>query len=76
MYDYNNMWKIILASFLIVNALFWGLYPHCHERCNMGYFIGLKKCPSFLIHILIGVLFYLSATFIMHFNSVSIAFEQ
>ena len=75
MYHYNNMWKIILASFLIVNSLFWGLYPHS-EHCNMGYFIGLKSCPSYLIHIAIGVLFYLTAMFIMHFNSVSITFGQ
>lgn len=69
------MWKIILASFLIVNSLFWGMYPHS-EQCNMAYFIGLKTCPSFLVHLGIGVVFYISAVLIMHFNSFSIIFGQ
>lgn len=62
------MWKIILSSFLIVNALFWGLYPHT-DKCEMAYFLGIEKCPSFLIHALIGSLFYISAILIVHFNS-------
>ena len=69
------MWKIILASFLIVNALFWGLYPHS-EKCEIAYFIGLEKCPSFLVHIIIGMFFYIAAVLIIHFNSFSIIFGQ
>ena len=69
------MWKIILASFLIVNSLFWGLYPHT-EKCEIAYLIGLKKCPSFLVHMIIGIIFYITAILITHFNSFSIIFGQ
>ncbi len=73
--DYTNMWKIILSSFLIVNALFWGLFPHT-EKCEMSYFLGIQKCPSFLVHALIGTIFYIFAILIVHFNSFSIIFGQ
>ena len=69
------MWKIILSSFLIVNSLFWGLFPHS-EECEMAYFLGIQKCPSFLVHLSIGLLFYISAILIVHFNSFSIIFGQ
>jgi len=68
------MWKIILSSFLIVNSLFWGLYPH-EQECQLSRFIGVEKCPSFLIHVLIGTVFYIAAVFVSHFNSFSIVFE-
>jgi len=69
------MWKIILSSFLIVNSLFWGLYPHT-EKCAMGSFLGIERCPSFLAHLTIGVIFYIIAILIVHFNSFSIVFGQ
>ena len=68
------MWKIILSSFLIVNSLFWGLYPHT-EKCAMGSFLGIERCPSFLVHLIIGIIFYIIAILIVHFNSFSIVFE-
>ena len=68
------MWNIILSSFLIVNSLFWGLYPH-KEKCEMSYLLRIKRCPSFLLHVLIGTFFYLLAIMVAHSNSFSIAFE-
>ena len=32
---------------MIVNSLFWGLYPH-GEDCKIAVLAGVKKCPSIL----------------------------
>jgi|UniRef100_A0A6C0C0T6 hypothetical protein len=57
------MLRVVISSLLIVNALFWGLYPH-HADCKIGAFTGLKTCPSKYLHLGIGVLFYISAVLV------------
>ena len=60
------MWKIILAAFLIVNAIFWGFFPHTNN-CQFAHFIRIKECPSFLLNTAIGTIFYIMAAIIIHF---------
>ena len=54
------MLRVVISSLLIVNSLFWGLYPH-QDNCNMGSFVGIHKCPSKYLHLGIGVIFYICA---------------
>jgi len=65
------MLRVIITSLLAVNALFWGLFPHS-EHCQMGAWLGIKKCPSHYVHLGLGFIFYILAvltaqqTYIQH----------
>ena len=56
------MLRVIISSLLIVNSLFWGLYPHCDD-CKIAVLAGVKKCPSKYLHLSIGLLFIYSRCF-------------
>ena len=66
------MLRIVISSLLIVNALFWGLYPHNDDDCKMVELVGIKTCPSKFLHLGIGIIFYIFAilvaqqTYIQH----------
>ena len=57
------MLRVVISSLLIVNALFWGLYPH-QDDCKMGSLIGMHICPSKYLHLGIGVIFYICAVLV------------
>lgn len=61
------MIRIIIISLLIVNALFWGLYPHDSEYCSFIKILGIEKCPSKIVHLLIGVIFYILAIIVAQY---------
>ena len=50
----------LLVLFLIVNALFWGLFPHS-IHCRLASYIGVQDCPSHWVHIGLGVVCFLAA---------------
>ena len=52
------MFRVIIISFLVVNALFWGLFPH-NNHCKMGSWLGFENCPSHYTQLIIGVFFYI-----------------
>jgi hypothetical protein len=58
----------ILLSFLLINALFWGLFPHsahCQVVKQFNKLLGLSiQCPSHKIHLALGVLFFISAVYV------------
>ena len=59
--------KTILLTFLIANALFWGLFPH-NAHCllieNMNKLLNIKiKCPEHKIHLFMGILFYIASVY-------------
>ena len=56
--EYNN----ILVVFLVLNALFWGLFPHS-THCNAVAHIMGGACPSHTIHITLGVAMFLLAVY-------------
>ena len=39
--------KMLLIAFLLVNAIFWGLYPHS-IHCSVAAMMGVKKCPAYV----------------------------
>lgn len=57
------MFVKILVLFFLLNALFWGLFPHdVHCRVVEGLFGA--KCPSHSIHIAIGLISFLLAVYL------------
>lgn len=58
----------LLLTFLITNALFWGLFSHnahCLFLENFNKFFRINiNCPPHHIHLLMGVVFYLVSVYI------------
>ena len=58
----------ILLAFLITNALFWGLFPHsahCKVLNDLSKMVNMTiKCPSHLVHLVSGVVFFLAAVYV------------
>lgn len=50
----------LLTLFLVINALFWGLWPH-GAHCRLASFFGIQECPSHWLHIGFGVVCFLVA---------------
>ena len=61
------MLKVIITSLLAANALFWGLFPHS-DHCKVGILVGIKKCPSYIVHLGLGLVFYILAVLVAQKN--------
>lgn len=58
------MLRIIITSLLLVNAIFWGVYPPGDGSPHyliLNYFIPNSSPPNKIVHIIIGCLLYLFA---------------
>ena len=68
----------LLLSFLITNALFWGLFPHsahCQVVQELNKFFGTTvTCPKHIYHIIMGVIFYLLSVYITQKDSKNLKF--
>tara|TARA_Y200000002_G_scaffold380053_1_gene390641 strand:+ start:993 stop:1193 length:201 start_codon:yes stop_codon:yes gene_type:complete len=63
------MLRIIITSLLLVNSIFWGVYPPGDGSPHyliLNYFIPNSNPPNKLVHIILGVLFYLLALIVSH----------
>jgi len=58
----------ILLSFLVINALFWGLFPHsahCKVLADINKMIGMSiKCPSHTVHLIMGIVFFILSVYV------------
>ena len=54
---------MIVVIVLLINAIFWGLFSH-ESHCNVASLVGIKNCPPHYIHLLMGILFFISAMYI------------
>ena len=45
-----NVLKKVFILFLVINALFWGLFPHS-KHCQVASMLGFVKCPPHWIHV-------------------------
>ena len=52
--------KLLVTVFLLVNAVFWGLYPHS-DHCSLLAKLGVVACPPHSIHVLTGLVAFLGA---------------
>ena len=62
------MFKFIVIAILLINSIFWGVYPvnefSPHQRIIKKMKLSFKITPIF--HIIIGTCFYLLALLISH----------
>jgi len=52
-----------LIAFLICNAVFWGLFSHA-SHCKLIANFGITECPQHWVHLLMGLIAYLSAVWL------------
>ena len=69
----ENMKRNIILFLLILNALFWGLFPHS-EHCKVFNYLNKitklsMECPSHKIHIIMGFIFYTLSVYYTQHNS-------
>jgi hypothetical protein len=56
------MLRQLLVIFFLLNAVFWGLFPHStHCRLVSQLFGGSVKCPPHIVHLSFGVISFLLA---------------
>lgn len=62
-----------LLTFLIVNALFWGLFPHethCQVVNEASKLANVKiDCPEHKVHLLIGLISFVGAIYVAQKDS-------
>lgn len=56
--------KQILIGLLLINAIFWGLFPHEKHCALVNTFT--TKCPPHYLHLLLGVLSFCAAVYLSH----------
>ena len=56
------MFRQLLVVFFLLNAIFWGLFPHStHCRTVSQLFGSSVKCPPHIVHLSFGVISFLLA---------------
>ena len=61
----NSTLKNILFAFLLINALFWGLFEHSIHCKFASYFTN--NCPPHYIHLIIGIVCFTLAVYIKQY---------
>lgn len=59
--------KTILGIFFLINAIFWGLFPHT-IHCAFVEKMGVLDCPSHWIHISLGIICFLLTVLLFQWN--------
>ncbi len=54
---------MFLVLFLLINAVFWGLFSH-KSHCELVKMFGISYCPEHYIHLLMGLCFYIAAVYV------------
>ena len=56
--------KQFLVALLLLNAIFWGLFPHS-VHCKVAASFGVKQCPAHWIHVYVmGLLSFVLALYV------------
>lgn len=61
--------KNILIVIFLLNAIFWGLYPHS-SHCQVVSILGIMKCPSHWLHLSFGLISFIIAIIIAQWNFI------
>ena len=66
------MLRIIITSLLMVNAIFWGIYPPSDDSPHslIINYLGLNYKPGKFSHLFIGIIFYIVGVLIAQQQSV------
>jgi len=67
MHTKRSPWHILFTFLLVINAIFWGLFPHSYH-CSLLKNIGIIPCPSHIIHVIMGIASFIGAVFIEQGN--------
>lgn len=67
MYSTQFLVHNLVVFVLVINAIFWGLYPHS-SHCALVKYLGSSKCPSHIYHVVFGILCFLVAVWIEQGN--------
>jgi hypothetical protein len=62
-----NGLTMLLAAFLLLNAVFWGLGNH-HTHCIVAASLGVKSCPPHWTHIAFGLASFVGAIVVCQWN--------
>ena len=67
------MLRIVITSLLMVNAIFWGIYPPSNDSPHtlIIKYLGLDFEPGKYSHLFIGVMFYVIAVLIAQQQSIT-----
>ena len=66
------MLRIIITSLLMVNAIFWGIYPPDENSPHsiITKYLGLNYNPGKITHLIIGTIFYIIGVLIAQQQSI------
>jgi hypothetical protein len=66
------MLRIIITSLLMVNAIFWGIYPPTDDSPHslIVQYLGLNYKPTKFTHLFIGTVFYIIGAFVAQQQSL------
>ena len=66
------MLRIIITSLLMVNAIFWGIYPPAEDSPHslISKYLGLNYTPDKTTHLIIGTIFYIIGVLIAQQQSI------
>mgnify|MGYP001158440216 CR=1 FL=1 len=67
------MLRIIITSILMVNAIFWGIYPSSEDSPHslISHYLGFDYKPTKFDHLFIGIVFYISGILIAQQESIN-----
>lgn len=60
--------KTLIVLFLLVNALFWGLFTH-ETHCKLALRF-VDKCPPHYVHLLTGIVSFLLLVLYVHYDYI------
>jgi hypothetical protein len=61
--------KQVVSILFALNALFWGLAPHS-MHCDFVQKLGVKDCPSHMVHLVFGIICFVIAVVLMQYDYV------
>ncbi|QIG60043.1 hypothetical protein [Dishui Lake large algae virus 1] len=66
--------KLVLVLFFVLNALFWGLWPHS-AHCGLAAAMGITKCVPHIVHITFGLLCFIIAVLIAQWGHFHVSMK-
>ena len=61
-----------ITAFLVINAIFWGLFPHKEHCAFVSKFgIEMSQCPPHYVHLLMGLAFYAGSVYYVQFDYIN-----
>ena len=63
----RSILSILLTIYFTMLAIFWGLFPYS-VQCSIMSNISTKECPSHIVHVAMGIMFFIVAIYIRQGN--------